>query len=115
MGLDKKPTVLVVEDEDWIRREMKRTFEGLGYHVIAVADAAEAEESARTDPPDVIVTEEEVPTLGALMQSVNGAGPLSGVPVAIINPDEEEGTRYGDIILLPDSERIETLLNGARL
>jgi hypothetical protein len=34
--------------------------------------------------------------------------------VAIINPDEEEGARRGDIIILSDFGRIETLMDGAR-
>lgn len=115
MSLTNKPTVLVVEDVDWIRRGMKKTLERLGYRVTLAADAAEAEESARTNPPDVIVTEEAVPTLTALIESVNSPGSLSGVPMTIINPDMEEGTRFGDIIILPEFERIQTLLHGARL
>jgi CheY-like chemotaxis protein len=114
LRLKSQQTVLVVEDVEWIRRGMKRNLQLLGYRVVEAADAAAAVESALACPPDVIVTEEELPTLDALTESVRGPGPLHGVPVAIINPDEEEGARRGDIIILPDFGRIETLMDGAR-
>jgi two-component system, chemotaxis family, chemotaxis protein CheY len=102
----------VVEDVEWIRRSMGRILRGLGYRVVEVSDAAEAVEAAGAEPPDIIVTDEELPTLGELMECVRGTGALRGVPVAIINPDEEEGTRLGDIVVLPDFDLIATLLNG---
>lgn len=83
----------------------------LGYLVVEASDAAEAFEATGAHPPDVIVTEEKLPTLGALMESVRRPGLLHGVPVVIVNPDEEEGTRYGDIFALVDFDRLESLLN----
>lgn len=114
VSISVRPTVLVVEDVGWIRRSMKSTLEGLGYRVTEARDADAAVESARRDPPDLVVTEEKLPTLDALAESAkSGRGPLAGVPLTIVNPDEEEGTRYGDIIVLPAYERLESLLDGA--
>jgi CheY-like chemotaxis protein len=109
-----RQTVMVVEDVEWIRRSMGSTLRGLGYRVVETSDAAEAVEAAGAQPPDVIVTDEDLPTLAELMEWVRAPGALHGVPVTIINPDKEEGERLGDIILLPDFELIATLLNGAR-
>lgn len=114
MRPNSQQTVLVVEDIDWIRQSMKKVLQGLGYRVSEAADAGEALAAAGTGAPDVILTEEELPTLGALTESVRRPGPLYGVPVAIVNPDEEEGTRYGDIHVLVDFDRLESLLNCIR-
>jgi CheY-like chemotaxis protein len=107
-------TVLLVEDIEWIRQGMRRNLQRLGYNVVEAANAFEAVEAARATTPEVIVTEEMLPTLGALAQSVREAGPLRGVPVAIINPDEEEGARFGVFFVLADYDRLETLISGAR-
>lgn len=93
---------------------MEGTLRGLGYHAVAAADAAEAEALSRDEPPDVILTDEDLPTLGGLLEAVRRDGPLRGVPVIVINPDEEEGTRYGEIVVLPDYAGIAALLSNAR-
>jgi two-component system, chemotaxis family, chemotaxis protein CheY len=107
-------TVLIVEDVEWIRHSMRQSFRRLGYHVVEASNAAEAALSADADPPDVIVTDEELPTLGELLDGVRGSGPLRGVPVTIINPDEEEGARVGELLVLADNRAVQSLLNGTR-
>lgn len=105
-----QPTVLVVEDLAEIRSGMERTLRGCGYRVLAAADADEAVEVASRDTIDLILTEEELPTFTALLEHAREHLSLKGLPVVIVNPDAEEGTRYADAVVLTDYEQLKRLL-----
>jgi CheY-like chemotaxis protein len=107
-------TGLVVEDIEWIRAGMKRALRFSGYLVLEASDDEEAIEIASRLHPDLILTEEKLPTLDALTLRLREHPALRHLPVVIINPDEEEGTRYGDINVLPDYDHIERLLATLR-
>lgn len=102
--------VLVVEDVDWIRALMRASLEAHGYGVAEARDEREAVASAELSRPDIVLTEEELPTFEALLQSARTHPALAGVHVAVINPDLEDGSRYGDAHVLPDYEHLERLL-----
>lgn len=106
----RQPTVLVVEDIEEIRSGMKRSLRGCGYRVVEAADADEAVEVASRRAPDLILTEEEVPTFAALLERVREHSSLKGLTVVIINPDEEEGTRYDDAVVLANYYQLKNLL-----
>jgi DNA-binding response OmpR family regulator len=106
------PAILIVEDEDWIRAGMKREVERHGYAVVEAKDDAEALAAAEREAIVLILTEEEVPAFAALMERRRENLALSTVPVAIINPDAEEGTHYGDAYLIPDYTHIARLITG---
>jgi CheY-like chemotaxis protein len=93
---------------------MAQSFRRLGYRVVEAAHAEAAIILGGFELPDVIVTDEELPTLNQLLGAVRGSGPLEGIPVTIINPDEEEGTRYGELLMLPNHRAIQTVLNSTR-
>lgn len=57
---------------------------------------------AEREPPELILTEEELPTFDALMTRLREHPTLSSVPVVIVNPDAENGARHGDAYLLAD-------------
>jgi CheY-like chemotaxis protein len=97
-----RATVLVVEDMDWILAGMKRSLKVYDYLILEASDDAEAIEIGERIPPDLILTEENLPTLDALVIRLRQHPNLCQVPIVIVNPDEEEGTRYGDINVLPD-------------
>jgi CheY-like chemotaxis protein len=105
-----QPTVLVVEDIEEIRSGMKGSLRACGYGVLEAADADEAVEVASRRPPDLILTEEELPTFAALLGRAREHPSLKGLPVAVINPDAEEGTRYGDAVVLADYDQLKNLL-----
>lgn len=105
-------TILIVEDVDWIRASMKRSVEHHGYHAVEATDAAEAILVAEREAPELVLTEEEVPTFDALMERARRHPAFRHVPIVIINPDAEEGTRLGDAILLNGYDHIATLLNN---
>jgi CheY-like chemotaxis protein len=93
---------------------MAQSFRRLGYRVVEAAHAEEATILGGFELPDVIVTDEELPTLAQLLEAVRSTGPLQGIPVTIINPDEEEGTRCGEVLLLPNHRAIQSVLNSTR-
>jgi CheY-like chemotaxis protein len=105
-----QPTILVVEDLAEIRSGMERTLRDCGYRVLAAADADEAVEVASRDIVDLILTEEELPTFTALLERACEHPSLKGLPVVIVNPDAEEGTRYADAIVLTDYDQLKRLL-----
>lgn len=103
-------TILIIEDIDWIRSGLKKAVEGQGYRVVEATNDAEALDLAEQESIGLILTEEKVPTFNALMTRLSGHQKLSSVPVAIVNPDAEIGTRLGDAYLLADFSDITSLL-----
>lgn len=103
-------TVLIVEDIDWIRTSMKKSVERHGYSVAQATDAAEAVDVAEQESIELILTEEELPTFQALMARLREHPDLRNIPLVIVNPDADEGTRYGDALVLTDYDRIASLL-----
>lgn len=110
----RRPTVLIVEDVQWIRSSMRRTIELHGCRAVEAADDEEAARVAAREAPELILTEEEVPTFEALLERVRSDSAFRHVPVVIINPDAEEGARHGDALLLPDYTRLASLLANWR-
>jgi CheY-like chemotaxis protein len=105
-----RPAILIVEDIDWIRSGMKKAIEGQGYRAVEATNDAEALELAEQESIELILTEEELPTFNALMLGLSEHSTLSSVPVAIVNPDAEDGARLGDAYLLADFADITSLL-----
>ena len=108
------PTILIVEDIDWIRSAMKKVIEGQGYRVVEATNDAQAFEIAERDSLNLIVTEEELPTFNALMERLREHPTLSRVPVVIVDPDADDGARYRDAYLLADYADISSLLASVR-
>jgi response regulator RpfG family c-di-GMP phosphodiesterase len=105
------PTILIVEDIDWIRSMMRKAVEFQGYRVLEARNDAEALEVAELQPIDLILTEEEVPTFHDFMVLLHQHPVLNSVPVVIINPDAEDGGRLGDAYLLAEYADISSFLN----
>ena len=106
-----RATVLVVEDLDWLRAAMRVTIESYGFDVVEAADAAGAISVAAAGiHPDLIFTEEQLPTFRALEHYVRDHTELSRVPLVIVNPDAEDGIRYGNAVVLTDYDQLERLL-----
>ncbi len=95
---DARAHVLLVEDVDCIRAMMRASLEARGYV------------AAERSRPRLVLTEEELPTFGALMRSSRTHPALARVPVAVINPDAEDGALYDGAHVLPDYEQLEHLL-----
>lgn len=105
------PTILIVEDIDWIRSGMRKGVERQEYRVAEARNDAEAFEFAELQSIDLILTEEELPTFKDLMARLREHPTLSNVPVVIVNPDADDGTRLGDAYLLADHADISAFLS----
>ena len=108
---DGRMTILIVEDIDWIRSSMERLVERYGYCAVSAVDDVEALALAERELPELILTEEELPTFVALVTRLREHPVLHGVPVVIINPDAEEGEIYEGCILLTGYDQISQVLN----
>jgi CheY-like chemotaxis protein len=108
-----RATVLVVEDIDSLRSAMRKRIEGYGFNVVEAADAAEAISVAARVRPDLVFTEEQLPTFRALEACVRERPELSSAPIVIVNPDAEDGARHGDAVVLTDFDQLSSLLPHA--
>ena len=105
------PTILIVEDVDWIRSGMRTAVGREGFRVAEARNDVEAFELAALQPIDLILTEEELPTFDDLMARLREHPTLSNVPVVIVNPDVDEGARLCDAYLLADYTDISSFLS----
>ncbi len=105
-----RPTILIIEDIDWIRCGMRRAVEREGYPAAEARNDSEAFERADLQSIDMILTEEQVPTFTNLMARLSQHSTLSTVPVVIVNPDSEDGARHGDAYIIPDYADISSFL-----
>jgi CheY-like chemotaxis protein len=105
------PTILIVEDIDWIRFGMRKAVEREGFRVAEARNGAEALQSAQQYSIDLISTEEELPTFKDLMARLREHPTLSNVPVVIVNPDAEDGARLGDAYLIANYADIPSFLS----
>lgn len=104
------PTILIVEDVDWIRLGMRNAVEQEGFRVVEARNDAEAFGFTELQPVDLILTEEDLPTFDVLMARLHDHSTLRNLPVVIINPDAEEGARLGDAYVLADYADISSFL-----
>jgi CheY-like chemotaxis protein len=107
-------TILIVEDIDWMRSSMKRAVEHYGYHAVEATNDAEAFTLLERESPQMLLTEEDLPTFDALMARLREHTALRTLPVVIINPDADEGARHADAYLLTDYAHIASLLTSLR-
>ncbi len=104
-------TILIVEDIDWIRSGMRKAAEREGFRVAEARNDAEAFAFVGLQSIVLILTEEELPTFDDLMARHREHPTLSSVPVVIINPDAEFGSRLGDAHLIADYADISSFLS----
>ncbi|MCA1817412.1 MAG: response regulator [Acidobacteria bacterium] len=110
----RRPTILIVEDVDWIRAGMRRSVESHGYRAVEASDLVEAVELTERESPELILTEENFPSFDAIIEYVRERRALRRVPVVVVNPDSEEGARHGDARVLTSYEQIAPLLTSPR-
>jgi CheY-like chemotaxis protein len=112
-------TILVVEDEESIRRSARRILERFGYHVMLAANGEEAAGFLQShgDELDLVITDVVMPRLGGiqLYQTARAAGAKvkfifsSGYSTAQI-----EGTGGPDVPFLHKPWTVAELLNTVR-
>jgi two-component system KDP operon response regulator KdpE len=79
----KSPTILIVDDEPQIRRVMRTTLTGEGYAVVEARDGAEALEKLRSERPDLILLDMNMPVLDGF-QACREIRSSSEVPIIML-------------------------------
>jgi DNA-binding response OmpR family regulator len=90
-------TVLVVEDDDALREELAENLRADGYRVIALEDGFELcdyleltlDPHARVPPPDLIVSDVELPGLGGLQICRTLSRAEGSMPFILLAPDDD--------------------------
>jgi CheY-like chemotaxis protein len=101
--------VLVVDDDQDIRRWMGRNLEALGYTVVKAEDAREALKLATCEHPYFILTNSDLRWLGNLVHLIRKEAGLPDVPIVAIYPDRPEEFQEDRILLLDDYQQLGQL------
>jgi CheY-like chemotaxis protein len=122
--------ILVVEDQDSIRRMIEALIQARGYSVTAVSSGAKALDVAMTDPPDLVLLDLMLPGQydGFDVCKRLRADPATRhVPVVIITALDDESTRdrakkagaaafyskpFSPIALLKEIDRLKSAASG---
>ena len=99
---DKAKVVLVVDDSITTRTLEKSILEAHGYEVRLSVDGRDALYQLRNDPPDIVVSDIEMPHVNGLqlVQTMKGDRALSTIPVVLVtsradDADREMGLKLG--------------------
>jgi signal transduction histidine kinase/CheY-like chemotaxis protein len=114
---DGRPTVLVVDDEAWVRGMLTRTLENEGYRVIAAGNGVEALALARAHRPQAITLDVMMPQLdgwGAL-KALKADADLREIPVIMVTVLSDRGMAIplgaSDFVTKPvDRQRLMAIL-----
>jgi two-component system KDP operon response regulator KdpE len=77
-------TILVVDDEPQLRRAMKATLTDLGYSVIEAKTGEEALEMLRSESPDLILLDLNMPGIGGL-ETCRAIRETSEIPIIVLS------------------------------
>ena len=77
-------TILVVDDEPQLRRAMKATLTDLGYSVIEAKTGEEALEMLRSESPDLVLLDLNMPGIGGL-ETCRAIRETSDVPIIVLS------------------------------
>jgi DNA-binding NtrC family response regulator len=116
--MENKRRILVVDDEEPIRKGLTRVISGLGHEVEAAVDAEEALQKALENPPDLVVTDLQLPGRDGLelVSDLKERGIEATLVVLTAHGSIDsaiEATRRGvyDYLVKPvDTERLSTVI-----
>ncbi|RLB52822.1 MAG: hypothetical protein DRJ42_13780 [Deltaproteobacteria bacterium] len=82
-----KPVILVVDDEDDIRRLLRRVLEENGYDVIEADKGLDALQEVRTHMPDLILLDAMLPEVHGfdICRRIKGSGRYGHIPVIMVS------------------------------
>lgn len=120
--------ILVVEDQDSIRRMIEALVQARGYQVTAVSSGAKAIDVALTDPPDIVLLDLNLPGQYDgfdVCQRLRADPATRGVPVVIISAMDDDESRarataagatayytkpFSPIALLKEIDRLKSMI-----
>lgn len=86
------PLVLIIEDEDPIRRFLRATLESMHYRVKEAATARDGLVQARTQRPDLLLLDLGLPDMDGL-EVTKAVRAESGVPIIVLSARGQEGDK----------------------
>jgi class 3 adenylate cyclase/CheY-like chemotaxis protein len=110
-------TILIVEDDDAIRNNVIRMLKLEGYEIVSATNGRQGLERARTERPDLIISDIGMPEMDGfeLLEAIRGEGALAATPVMLLTAlDDRASMRRGmtagadDYLAMPFT-RIELL------
>jgi len=122
--------ILVVEDQDSIRRMIEALVQARGHQVTAVSSGAKAIDVALTDTPDIVLLDLNLPGQYDgfdVCQRLRADATTHSVPVVIISAMDDDESRarataagatayytkpFSPIALLKEIERLKTLITA---
>lgn len=116
------PTVLLVEDQEEVRRDLKQVLVLNGYRLIETDNGQDAVVRARQAQPDLVMVDLDVPLLYGLVaaRQIVKQAQLGALPVVIVTHEDtvdpypmmEVGVRRNEYVTrLGDYEQLEHLLD----
>jgi two-component system response regulator (stage 0 sporulation protein F) len=80
-------TVLIAEDDSWLRKILAELFLDEGYQVFQAADGAAALRVAERQSPDVVVLDLKLPALSglAVLQRLRAQAETASLPVIVVS------------------------------
>jgi CheY-like chemotaxis protein len=93
--VDQKPTVLVIEDDEYSRDALAHLLAAEGYETQSASDGESGLANARQMKPDVIVLDLNLPGIDGkqVIQMIRRDGPLKAVPILIVTGDEDRAAQ----------------------
>ena len=89
-GANRKPRILIVEDEPAMVAGLRDNFEYEGYEVISAGDGAEGLERALADDPDLVVLDVMMPRMSGLDVCKQLKARRPGVPIIMLTARGQE-------------------------
>lgn len=95
MAMERKPRVLIVEDEAVILRLLEVNFRLAGFEVETAARGEEALEKAAADPPDVAILDIMLPGLSGLevCERLRATPKTATVPIVVLSARTQDEDR----------------------
>ena len=116
---ERRPTILVIDDEDAVRDLLRRVLEKAGFDVVGAADGEEGVRLARTIAPDVITLDVVMPGQDgwAVLGALKADPALAAIPVVMVTIVDERSRGFAlgatDYLTKPvDRERLAAVLRG---
>ncbi len=99
---DNKKTILMIEDDSFLRNLYRDKLEKEGFYFIEAANGLEGLNKIKNENPDLVLLDILLPMKSGfdVLEEMNNSGAISGIPVIILSnlqqsTDIEEGRRLG--------------------
>ena len=110
MDNPRQSTILVVEDVSEIAAQIEGLLRRKGHRTVIASDAKEAMRIANANRPALIISDQDVPTFGSLIQSIRGHATLNDLIVVVIDINEPEINAGSNVKVLKDFNELDQLL-----